>query len=70
MTGGALFLNVTTAESKTSILFCGTPGNCKVYPYKPQGGWQSICAKNNPCYLTQGCTGEQVCEQPSSMRSQ
>ena len=45
-------LKTTEAEAKTSILYCGSPGNCTAYPYKPHGGRGSICAKYSPCYLS------------------
>ena len=55
-------LKTTEAEAKTSILYCGSPGNCTAYPYKPHGGRGSICAKYSPCYLSPSCKGDQVCE--------
>jgi hypothetical protein len=70
--GGLMALKTTEAEAKTSILFCGSPGskNCIAYPYKPNGGRESICAKYSPCYLSSDCTGDQVCDnqQPSSTK--
>jgi hypothetical protein len=57
-------LKTTEAVAKTSILVCGSPGNCTPYPYRAHGGYgalASICAKHRPCYLNSNCTGEEVC---------
>ncbi len=61
---GGVGWQTTIVEAKTSVLYCGSPGNCNAHPYKAHGGWQSICAQNSPCYLTEDCKGEQVCESP------
>jgi hypothetical protein len=67
--GGGLFFKATWVEAKTSVLYCGNTANCKAIPYKPQGGWHPICATNSPCYLTNGCTGQQVCEPTQQPRA-
>jgi hypothetical protein len=59
---GLLALEIAEAEAKTSILYCGAPGNCTPYPYKPHGGIASICATYSPCFLGPSCKGEQVCD--------
>jgi len=60
--GGVLALTTMGAEAKSSVVWCGSPGNCTPYPYRTYGGRESVCAKNSPCYLSPACTGDQVCE--------
>ena len=62
--GGVFGLEKTKAEAKTSMMYCGAPGNCIPHPYKPHGGYgavQSVCARYRPCYLNSNCTGEEFC---------
>ncbi len=59
--GGVFAMKLPEAMAKTSMVYCGSPGKCEAYPYKPHGGHGGVCDQHSPCYMSPGCTGDDVC---------